>query len=260
MDRSRLYRTEAIVLRATDFGEADRLLTLLTRDRGKLRAIAKGVRRPTSRHSGSLELFVHVQLLMARGRDLDVVSQSALIQPFRRLREDLLATSYAYYLAEVADALLGQADSAARPFAVLRSAFESLESGSAPTLLAAHFVLKLIDVLGYRPELFNCLSCQVELQPGVNYISLPLGGALCPECGPLQPEARPVSVDALKVMRHLQKTDDLGSVNLALPPALAEQVDLQARAFAEYHLERRLRSPEFILRLRDLAPRAASAP
>jgi DNA repair protein RecO (recombination protein O) len=256
MDRSRLYRTEAIVLRAADFGEADRLLTLLTRDRGKLRAIAKGVRRPTSRHSGNLELFVHVQLLLARGRDLEVVSQSALIQPFRRLREDLAATSYAYYLAEVTDALLGQADSAARPFALLRAAFEALESGSAPTLLAAHFVLRLVDVLGYRPELFGCLNCQADLQPGVNFISLPLGGALCPECGPLQPEARPIGVDVLKVMRHLQKTEALGSVSLALSPTLAEQVDLQARAFAEYHLERRLRSPEFIVRLRDLAKAA----
>jgi DNA repair protein RecO (recombination protein O) len=259
VNRSRVYRAEALVLRRSNFGEADRLLTLLTREQGKVRAIAKGARRPTSRHSGNLELFVHAQVLLARGRELDIVTQSELLHPFRRLREDLLAASHAYYLAELADGLLVQADVARRPFALLLSGFQALDSGVDPTLLAAQFLLQLLDALGYRPELFVCLSCGAELRPGVNCLSPLQGGAFCPECGPGQPGAQPIGVDALKLMRHLQRTEQLGALSVTLPAGLAQQVDRQARAFAEYHLDRRLRSPEFIARLRDLAERAAAS-
>lgn len=260
MPRQRTYRAEVLVLRRSDFGEADRLLTLLTRGAGKVRAIAKGSRRPTSHHSGNLELFVHVQVFLARGRELDIVTQSELIHPFRRLREDLLAASHAYYLAEVTDALLEPDDPAARPFGLLLAAFEALDAGSGPVLLAAHFLLHLLDAVGFRPELFACLSCGRELQPGVNYLSLGQGGVLCPECGPRQPGAHAIGVDALKVMRHLQRTETLGGLTIALPAGLAEQVDREIRAFVEHHLDRRLRSPEFISRLRELGERARRDP
>jgi DNA repair protein RecO (recombination protein O) len=256
--KSRVYRAEVLVLRRSNFGEADRLLTLLTRNAGKVRAIAKGARRPTSRHSGNLELFAHAELLLARGRDLDIVTQSELLHPFRRLREDLLAASHAYYLAEVTDALLEPADPAPRPFALLLEAFTALDAGLDPTLLAAHFLLQLLDVLGYRPELFACLNCAAELRPVVNYLGLSQGGAFCPACGPRQPGAQTIAVDALKLMRHLQKTQRLGGLAVVLPSGLAEQVDRLARAFAEHHIDRRLRSPEFISRLRELSDRAAA--
>jgi DNA repair protein RecO (recombination protein O) len=258
MARPRTFRAQALVLRRSDFGEADRLLTLLTRQAGKLRALAKGSRRPTSRHSGNLELFVHVELLLARGRELDIVTQSQLVEPFRNLREDLTATSHAYYFAEVADALLESGDSAAGPFEILLRAFQALEAGRDPELLAPHFLLTMLDALGYRPELFHCLGCGEELRPVANYLSIRHGGALCPDCGSRDAGAQRISVDVLKIMRHLQRNPDLGSVSLVLPSGLAVQVDGVVRAFVEHHLERRLRSPEFIARLRDLGARATA--
>jgi DNA repair protein RecO (recombination protein O) len=257
--RSRTYRAQALVLRRLDFGEADRLLTLLTRDDGKLRGLARGARRPISRHSGNLELFAHARLLMARGRDLDAISQSELIHPFRRLREDLMAASHAYYLAEVTDALLEPNDPAGRVFDLLLAAFGALDEGAGPTLLAAHYLLHVLDALGFRPELFRCLGCEQSLEPRANYLSPELGGALCPDCGARRPDATRVHVDVLKVMRHLQRTVELGGLAIHLPPGLAEQVDRQVRSFVEHHLDRRLRSPEFISRLRELAERAAAS-
>jgi DNA repair protein RecO (recombination protein O) len=256
----RVYRAEVLVLRRLNFGEADRLLTLLTRDRGKVRALAKGARRPTSRHSGNLEPFAHAQILLARGRDLDIVSQSELLHPFRGLREDLQAASHAYYLAEVTDALLQQADVAARPFTLLLDAFGALDGGAPPTLLGAHFLLQLLETLGYRPELFACLGCRAELQPQPNFLSLSQGGALCPICGPRQADSQTIGVEALKVMRHLQRTERLGSFAVNVSGTLAQQVDRQARAFVEFQVDRRLRSPEFIARLRDLSPSHSGTP
>jgi DNA repair protein RecO (recombination protein O) len=103
MRRERLYRTEAIVIKRSDFFEADRLLTLYTPKLGKIRAIAKGVRKPTSRKSGHVELFTHSQLLIAKGRNLDIVTQAETVHAFRSLREDLLRTTYAFYGAELLD-------------------------------------------------------------------------------------------------------------------------------------------------------------
>jgi DNA repair protein RecO (recombination protein O) len=252
MSRVRLYSAEALVLRGYDYGEADRLLTLLTRQHGKVRALARGVRRPTSRHSGNLELFCHVQLQLARGRELDIATQPQLLTPFRRLREHLASASQAFFLAEVTDALLEPADPAERVFKLLLSAFSLLDSGTIPTLLGPHYLLKLLDALGYRPELFACLGCSAALQPEENYVSPWQGGALCPRCGPLQAGAAPVAVNLLKVMRHLQSTQTLGGLDLALPSGLADQVDLQVRAFAEHHLNRQLRSPAIIRQLRRI--------
>src|SRR3990172_1396461 len=102
-DRGRLYRTEAIVLRRSDVGKAERLLTLLTPDRGKLRVVAKGARKIASRKGGHVELFNHVGLLIARGRgEFDIVSQAETIEPYRALREDLHRSTYAHYAAELA--------------------------------------------------------------------------------------------------------------------------------------------------------------
>jgi DNA repair protein RecO (recombination protein O) len=253
----RVYRAEAVVLRRADFGEADRLVTLLTRDQGKVRALAKGARRPTSRHSGNLESFAHAQLLLARGRDLDIITQSELIHPFRSLREDLQAASHAFYLAEVTDAFLVQADAAARPFGLLLAAFAALDAGFDPALLGAHYLLRLLETLGYRPELFACLGCRLELTPQTNFLSLAQGGAFCPGCATAQPGLQAVAVDALKVMRHLQRTEQPGGLALSLPAGVAVEVDRQVRAFVEYQLDRRLRSPEFINRLRELGPPTA---
>src|SRR5436190_22864070 len=101
--RARLYSTEAIPLRRMDYGEADRIITILTPFQGKVRVLAKGVRRPTSRMAGHVELFNHAQLQLARGRDLEILSQAATVASFRSLREDVVRAAHAFHLAELTD-------------------------------------------------------------------------------------------------------------------------------------------------------------
>src|SRR5689334_11560075 len=101
--RERLYRVTGIVLKRSDVGEADRLLTLLTAERGKLRAVAKGARKPTARKTGHVELFNQASFLIAVAREIDLVSQVDTLEPFLRVRDDLDRLSYAYYFAELAD-------------------------------------------------------------------------------------------------------------------------------------------------------------
>src|SRR5919198_573684 len=127
MNRLRLYTTEAIILRRVDFGEADRILTIMTPEMGKLRVIAKGARKITSRKAGHVELFTRVRLLLARGRNFDIVSQAETIEPYRPVRDDLLAEGLGW-LAESPD----------------------------PGLAARYFELRLLTLTGYRPQLFRC--------------------------------------------------------------------------------------------------------
>jgi DNA repair protein RecO (recombination protein O) len=251
VSRGRTYRTQAVVLRRVDFGEADRVLTLFTHADGKVKAVAKGVRRTTSRNGGHLELFAHSDVLLARGRELDVVAQAETIRSFRRLREDLLRTAYAYELAELVDALTqpGQANPAL--FAALLQALTALEEAEDPRLVLGHFVLAALDATGFRPQLGECVSCRQPLKPESNGFDRALGGALCPRCLPATPGARPIAVNVLKLLRLLQRSESIGSVAVKVPPEVAREAERTLREYAEGVLEHQLRSPGFVARVRE---------
>jgi DNA repair protein RecO (recombination protein O) len=259
MPRPRSYRTQAVVLKRHDLGEADRILVLFTRQRGKLRAVAKGVRRTTSRLAGHLELFSHAELQLARGRELDVIAQAETRAAFRTLREDLARTSHAYLVAELADALTE--DEAEQPelLDLLVQTFRALETEPDPRVVVDHYQIKLLGIVGFRPALSYCLLCRQELQPGPNAFSPFLGGALCPRCGPGEASARPIPSDVLKVLRHLQRSGPPGTVRLRLPESVAREVGRTLRELSERHMERRLRSPDLIARLQAEAAQAAAA-
>ncbi|MFN8635569.1 MAG: DNA repair protein RecO [Chloroflexota bacterium] len=260
MPRPRTYRVEAVVLRRIDFGEADRVLVLFTRERGKLPVVAKGVRRLSSRMAGHLELFTQSELQLAKGANLDVVTQAETRNPFRALREDLTRTSTAYFLAELADALTEEAIEQPELFDLLTATLRALGTHEDPRLVAAHYQLRLLDVAGLRPVLQRCVACDADLAPGRNAFSAFLGGALCPSCGPSEPSARPIDTDVLKVLRNLQRAGLPGSVRFRVPEVTMREVERTLRDLVERHTERRLRTPDLLARLRADPGLAATAP
>ena len=249
--KQRLYRTAGIVLKRVDLGEADRILTLFTRDQGKLRAIAKGVRRTTSRSAGHLEPFTLSDLLLAVGRELDVVSQAETIGAFRDVREDLVLTTHAYYLAELTDLLTEDRMENRAAFGALVDGFTALaEQAFHPRVVVIAFLLRLLDALGYRPELTECVSCRAAITPGRNQFSAHLGGALCPTCGPREMSARPIANDPLKLLRHLQRSGGRAPLNVA--PEVSREAEALLRDYAEQIVERRLRTPALIARVQQV--------
>jgi DNA repair protein RecO (recombination protein O) len=259
--RERVYRTEGIVLRRTDFGEADRLLTVLTPERGKLRLVAKGARKPSSRKSGHVELFAHSQMLVAVGRDLDIVTQAETIEPFVGLRRDLLRTTYAYYLAELVDAFLAEHDENRPMFELLRDSLGRLsaegsgegELEAALGLVARYFELRLLSLAGYQPQLFSCVRCGKPLEPEVNYMSAADGGVLCRDDGYDRVGTLELSVNALKVLRFLQTRDWATCRLLRLSTASRQEVERVMIDYITYHLERQVKSVEFMHRLQAWA-------
>jgi DNA repair protein RecO (recombination protein O) len=248
--RERVYRTEAIVLRRTDFDEADRLLTVFTPDRGKLKLIAKGVRKPTSRKSGHVELFSYGQFLVAVGRNLDIITQAETLEPFVALREDLLRTTYAYYVAELADAFTAEQDENRPLFYLLKDAFGWLCTAEDLALVARYYELHLLGLVGFQPQLFVCAGCKKQLEPETNYFSAAEGSVYCHKCGYDQVGAVELSVNALKVLRFLQTREWETCRLLRLSAASRIEVERTMDHYITYHLERKLKSVDFLQRLR----------
>ncbi len=250
MSRERVYRTEAIILKRSDFGEADRLLTFLTPHRGKMRTVAKGARKPGSRKAGHLELFSHTRLLLARGRNLDIVTQAETVEPFLPLRQDLLRTTYAYYTAELVDAFLGDEDENRPVFDLLLAALGWLSQAEDAALVVRYFELHLLALVGYQPQLFQCVSCQAQIEPVINYFHPGEGGVLCPRCGEGQSQTTPLSLNALKVLRFLQTHDYETCRLLRLRSALHAELETVMLRYLTYLLERNLKSVDFLQHLR----------
>ena len=255
--RPRVYKTEAIVLRSMDLGEADRVLTVLTPRLGKLRVIAKGVRRPRSRIGGALQPFSDVQLVLAVGRTWDVVTSSSLEDPHLGLRNDLHSTAAAWYVVELADRFCEGAADSHDAFRLLAQALSALDAGGevAREVVARWFELALLDAMGFRPELRICLECGADLEPDGNVFSAAGGGILCPQCRHAGLGGRPISPDALKVLRHLQRSSLVGVLRLHLAPPLHREVERLLHATVSAVLERELRSRDF---LEEVAAREAA--
>jgi DNA repair protein RecO (recombination protein O) len=257
--RIRLQRVDGIVLRRFNYGEADRILVIYTRERGKVRAIAKGLRRPTSRLAGHLELFSRGDILLGQGRELDVVSQVQITNPFAGLRSDIERTAQAFVIAELLDA--GTPDAHPQPdlFQTLVESLGAVEQHSRPDLAALQGQIHLLARFGFRPELQRCVHCRSELQPVENFMDPGRGGIVCPRCMEQRGGGHAISVDSLKLLRILQRSGGPGSVTLSVPVNLVQAASLEMRTLSEHVLERSLRAPPFVSRVREL-PSESYAP
>ena len=252
MPNSRLYVTDAIVLSRFDYGEADRIVTLLTPVHGKFKAIAKGVRRPTSRLGGSLEPLAELRVALARGRTFDVVTQVQVTHAWLRLRDSLESAATAWYLAELADRSLEERHEAEALYALLRRAYELLDAGMDSGRVARWYEMHLADELGVRPEVDRCVECDRMLEADESFRWVPpLGGVLCSRCPGPSAERAGLSVEALKLLKAYQRLDVEALAALRLPPAVEREVEAAMRDFLRVSLERDARSLEFLDEVRS---------
>ena len=243
----RSYTTDAIVLTRFDLGEADRVLTLITPGTGKLKAIAKGIRRPTSRIGGSLEPFAELRVALHRGRTFDVVTQVTVGHAWLHLRDSLESTATAWYLAELADRSLEERHAADPVYHLLRRAYELLDAGMAPGRVARWYEMHLADELGVRPEVDRCVECDRLLEAGEQFRWVPpLGGVVCQRCpGPPHDRAG-LSLDALKVLKAYQRMDVEALAGLRIAAPAEREVEAAMRDFIANTLERRAKSLAFL--------------
>ncbi|HLY28853.1 MAG TPA: DNA repair protein RecO [Aggregatilineales bacterium] len=249
----RSFKTAAIVLRRQDYGEADRLLTILTPEHGKLRVIAKGVNKPAGRKTGHVELFTRSIMLIRRGREIHVVSQAEMVEPFLPLREDLERGAYANYLAELLDHFTEFEEQNMTLYRLLDSALGWLALPQVDLrLVARYYELHLLQLVGFQPSLFNCAVGQEEITARDQYFSLSDGGVVCTDHYRSSTHLIALNLTVLKTLRYLQTRDYETISKLRLDGVLHLDLERILQDYVVHVLERRLKSVEFIRRLRRM--------
>ncbi len=193
------FKTKGIILRRTNLGEADRILTILTEKYGLIRAVAKGVRKTLSHLAGHLEPFCVADFLIAEGRNLDIISGADVKKCHLSLRSNLDSTQTAYYLAEIIDRMLPEREKHPEIFELLDETLEHLNSAPG-VLLISYFELNFLASTGFYPELDKCVRCGAKLNQK-NHFDFEAGGIVCEKCD----NGRPVSNDAIKALRLFLK-------------------------------------------------------
>ncbi|HUQ41949.1 MAG TPA: DNA repair protein RecO [Candidatus Limnocylindrales bacterium] len=252
---SRTYRAEAIVLRAVDLGEADRILVLFTRHFGKVHVVAKGIRRATSRMAGHAEPLTHATYQLARGRELDVLTGAEARAIYPTLREDLGSIAAGWYCAELIDRFTVERAPSAPLFDLLETALRHLDAGFAAPLVCRWFDLHLLDRSGFRPELAVCVSCQKALEECENSWSAASGGAICETCSRRTPSLS-LSVRALKSLRYLLVSDFANASRLRVDALLAGELERHMRLFVQHVIDREVTAARLIDEIRSLPARA----
>jgi DNA repair protein RecO (recombination protein O) len=222
-------------------------MTLFTPAFGKLKAIAKGVRRTKSRLGGSLEPLAELRVALARGRTFDVVTQVQVSHAWLHLRDSLESTATAWYLAELADRSLEERHEAEGLYALLRHAYELLDAGMDVGRVARWYEMRLADELGVRPEVDRCVECDRMLDADEAFRWVPpLGGVLCSRCPGPPADRAGLSLEALKLLKAYQRLDVEALAALRLPAAVEVEVEQAMRDFLRYSLERDARSLPFL--------------
>lgn len=244
------YRTRAVVLRSRNLGEADRVLLLLTEDYGKLEAVAKGARRQRSRFIGNTLPFNLINGLFFTGKNLDQLSQVDMIHSFAILREDLIKMAFASYWVELLNEFIPERENASEIFRFLLAALITLEKSAAPDLLSLAFQMRLLNYLGYQPQLDECTECGNAVNDAMLF-SARIGGIICESCASqstldLRQTLLPILPAELSLLRLLREIDIRQLDQIPLAGVNLKSVRALIRTFIEERLDHPLKSLTFL--------------
>ena len=245
----RTYSAEALVLKRTNFGEADRILTFLSKYKGKFTAIAKGVRKVASRRGPNLELLNHVKVYCSAGKNLDVVTEVQTLNTFRNIKDNLKKISLGFHIAEIANEFLAEGQGAREIFELVLRTLKLLDReerlDKANRILRV-FEVKLLDAVGFRPNFDSCVKCNLVLDKAPLFLSPEFGGLFDKKCSTSSLFVKPVSTDAVKLLRFFQEESWVKINRLSFPNSLNTETARLLQFYIEYLLEKELKSIKFI--------------
>ncbi|MCC7363629.1 MAG: DNA repair protein RecO [Dehalococcoidia bacterium] len=235
--RTRVYKTEGVILRRRNLGEADSVFTVFSPGAGKFEAVARGVRKARSRMRGHLEPLTRTELLIARGRSLDVFTQAETIEAYRPLREDLDRSALAIYVAELIDRFTIEHAENPGLYELLLATFDALAAG-APAHVVRFFELHLLALTGFELQVDACASCGDRLPPADTLLAPSAGGLVCVACRAAAGTGRIVPVAGIKVLRYARGCGIDQFAALRIDPDLARLLQGALTDVIQHVLER----------------------
>ena len=249
MAAPRLFKTEGIVLKASPYGEADLLVTLVSRDGSKLMAMAWGARKMNSRKMGHLDTLTRVDLDLYRGPNMYSIQQVLNLESFVVLKSRLDATARAFYLAELVDGFAVEASPNPPLYNLFLETLRSVQDAPEDNEPVLKFQLEMLRVNGFMPELYSCVECRNNVEPAKHRFVVSLGGVICTDCASKREGATPLSLPALKTLRHFHRNGDADASRVRISPDLYEEVRAVLDRAIRYWLDRDVRSRRFVVQV-----------
>ncbi|GAA0362636.1 DNA repair protein RecO [Bacillus horti] len=247
-----LIRAEGIVIRSNDYGEGNKILTLYTKEHGKIGVMARGAKKTKSRLSSVAQLFTYGNFLFYKGagRGMGSLSQGEPLESFRELRQDLLKTSYAAYFAELTDKIVEENEPNAYLFRLLVDSFRLLDEDKDAEIVSRLFELKILSSGGYRPSLNGCVVC--GRTEGYFGFSVQEGGFICERCYHVDPQKLSLQPGTVKILRTLYLIEPYRLGNINVKPETRAELKKVLWFFMDHHTPLRLKSRDFLEKMTKL--------
>lgn len=247
------YQNNAIILKSIDYRESEKIVTVFTEKEGKIKAIARGTKKPNSSLRACTQPFVYSSLYLSRGKNMDIITQGKVLDFFGNCREDISRTLYCIYLMEVLDKSLMEKVKLPELFSITLQVLNHLDKAGLQPLAIRYFEMKLLIQLGYQPVLHKCASCG-QKHPLYNYFSVAEGGVICSECRGhlLDNTLISLSGETLAIIRLLSTAQISILEKLRVSDSAQAQLEHLLEKYLEYHLERRFNLKNTIRKLKSI--------
>ena len=244
-----LYKTVGIVLKSIEYGDADKIATIYTKNYGKVRAIAKGVRKTKSKFGSSLEILTYAIFLFYKGKNLDTISQTEILESFFSTSKEVIKFAFATNCAEIVDKLTEEGETNIGLFNLLKEVLHYLREAKDPKLVNLSFKWKVISVLGYKPSFNLCCRCnkKVSDQKMGEYFSVKDGGIVCNECASKDnKDYMPVSNYFTKLVKKILITPLSIISNYTIPEKRLKELEEITESYLAYYSEKSFRTDDFL--------------
>lgn len=243
-----LYKTEGIVLKSMEYEEADKIVTIYTKNYGKITAIAKGVRKTKSKFGSSLEILTHSNFLIYKGRNIDIVSQTEILESFFSTSKEVIKFAFAVNCVEVVNRLTEEQEINIGLFNLLKEVLHYLKGSNDPKLLTLSFKWQTISILGYRPSLDHCCRCNKSAEDQKEmYFNIKEGGLVCNNCIAKDKEGCvKVSLYFNKLVRKILITPLSTISSATIPDKKMKELEKITDLYITYHSEKSFKTDRFL--------------
>lgn len=247
-----LERVEAIVIKTVDYGETNKIITLYTKERGKIAAMARGAKKPRSQFAAVTQPFIHGSYVIYKGTGLGSLNQGDPIKSFRKIREDLINASYAMYMAELVDKLTEENKHYMWLFDWFYLCLLHMEEGADPEVLARIFEIKMLEVAGISPDFEKCMCCGSKETPIA--FSIRYAGFICARCSHKDEHAFPCSAQTVRLIKLFADMNLHRLGNISLKQQTKSELKQIIRAYYDEYSGVSLKSRRFLDQLDRMAP------